>query len=276
MKKTALIPVIIFVLILISCARQPAGPSPSPTSAATGTHTASPTVSSTFTAEDTVTSTMTVTQTATITQTFTITQTATAVETRFVSDPLGDERTDFTTPSNYDLLQFETTHDATNIYITLTMRDITIASGSMSPQIQIALDRDWIFNNGAQFFPGFADTKVSQNAAWEYCIVTAFGSAAPTVKVFNANFDEITTGSEAIDDSTNKITITVPWPAIGGPPAGALRFTIATYASQSNNLTADIGGTMISNALDVITDVTGITWLEVQDGVVDYYFDLNY
>ncbi len=67
----------------------------------------------------------------------------------------------------------------------------------------------------------------------------------------------------------------VPWSAIGGSPDNyTLRFTFSTYRASTSDDAWDINGA--SDALDVVTTATPNTWNEVQDGVIDYYVDIQF
>jgi hypothetical protein len=80
----------------------------------------------------------------------------------------------------------------------------------------------------------------------------------------------------------NAIEFRIPWDRIGGVPSGEsffLRISLITARGWSNYY-GNEGGTWKplgdGNALDCITNVTGNTWDEVWDGVVNYYINLYF
>lgn len=195
-------------------------------------------------------------------------------------DPTDDTRTDINSPETAaDIRKMDITADSANLNLIFTMGDIN--SGS-KPQLQIAIDTDQIVSSGGTFFTGFADTEVSPNAAWEKLIQTRFGSGNSTASVMDTSFNPIScNAANSMDLGSNTISISIPWSCLGsnGIPAYPVRFTIASFRSQNNDLTIDIGGPNFSNALDVIGPACSSscpnTYWDVENKVVNYYFDIQ-
>ncbi|MBK8267065.1 MAG: hypothetical protein IPK83_01660, partial [Planctomycetes bacterium] len=200
-------------------------------------------------------------------------------------DRQADERTDFSNPdAQQDLLEFRVTGDSSNIYFYARMRDLVSSSGFGATGIQIAIDTDRSAGSGTEFFGGFADTTVNDSARWERLLITRLGSGNSNLIVWDTGFtNQRFVGVTAVSDVNEVIEISLPWSELGlaGPPATALRFTVANFSSETNDDTRDLGGSGISNALDCITNfgnpgTFSNTWDEVSDGRVDYFFDVYF
>ena len=189
-----------------------------------------------------------------------------------------DERTDFTHPGRdkrVDILEVRIASNSDYLYFLVKMRDIDVTSGNGAPMVQISIDRDREAGSGQEWLGGFADTKVHTNARWERLIITRFGSGNSNLRLFDSNWNETFTGDAAISSDYEVIEGRVPWSDLGGAPNDyTLRFTFSTYRAKENDDTKDIVG--YSNALDVVTTVSGNTWDEVQDGSIDYYVDIQF
>jgi MYXO-CTERM domain-containing protein len=198
-------------------------------------------------------------------------------------DALADTRTDLATPEVVaDIAAFQVTGDATGVGF-LLRRAPGVGLVGAPIQVQIAIDTDRVDGSGQEFLAEFADTKVANVARWERLVETLFGSGG-TAKVIDANFNQIAVVS-AMQGATGDVEIFVPWTALGlnAPPTTPLRFTVATFRAQNNDLTVDIGGAMFSNALDVVSDygdpaasMYPNTYQDVQDQIVNYAFDLSF
>ncbi|MBL9028037.1 MAG: lamin tail domain-containing protein [Myxococcales bacterium] len=198
-------------------------------------------------------------------------------------DVAADTRTDIASPEVVaDIAAFQVTGDAQNIYFLLRRQPGAMFSGQPI-QVQIAIDTDRVAGSGQDFFAEFADTKVAEGARWERLVETLFGSGG-TAKVIDTSFNQVSLVS-AVAGANGDIEIAVPWTALGlaGPPATPLRFTVATFRAQSNDVTVDIGGPQFSNALDCVSDygdptaaMFPNTYQDVQDLVVDYSFDVHF
>lgn len=203
-----------------------------------------------------------------------------AYEGEFIwNDAQGDERTDFANPdTRVDIVEMRVTGDASNLYFLFRMRDIDQATGNGAPMVQIAVDTDRVPGSGEVWFGGFADTRVNSSAAWERLITTRFGSGNSDLRVWDTGWNASYVGTAVISDAAETIEGAIPWSALGfsAPPTLPLRFTVATFRANTSDNTWDIGGSGTSNALDAVTTQSGNTWGEVQDGVVDYYFDIYF
>ena len=198
-------------------------------------------------------------------------------------DALADTRTDLSTPEVVaDIAAFQVTGDATGVGFLLRRTPGAALVGDPI-QVQIAIDVDRVAGSGQEFFAEFADTKVADGARWERLVETLFGSGG-TAKVIDTNFNQVAMVS-AMQGAGGDVEIFVPWTALGlnGPPAAPLRFTVATFRAQPNDLTVDIGGAMFSNALDAVSDygdpaaaMYPNTYQDVQDLIINHSFDVHF
>ncbi len=193
-------------------------------------------------------------------------------------DASGDERTDFSNPDiRVDITEVRITSDGTYLYFLIKMNDIDLATGDGAPMVQISIDRNRTPGSGEEWLGGYADTKVHDNARWEYLITTMFGSNRTYVRVFNTSWQDVagSDDSEAISAADDAIEGRVRWTVIGGAPgSGIIRFTFSSYRANTSDDTWDISG--FSDALDCVTETGPNTWNEVQDGVIDYYVDIEF
>jgi MYXO-CTERM domain-containing protein len=198
-------------------------------------------------------------------------------------DALADTRTDVAMPEVVaDIAAFQVTGSPTGLGFLLRRQPGVNLAGAPI-QVQIAIDTDRVAGSGQDFLAGFADTKVADGARWERLVQTLFGSGGKA-QVLDPSFAKVA-DVEAAQGAGGDVEIFVPWSALGltAPPATPLRFTVATFRSQNNDLTVDVGGSMISNVLDVVGDygdpaATAFpnTWIDVMDQVVNYSFDLYF
>jgi len=220
-------------------------------------------------------------------------------------DPAGDERTDFANPDpRVDLLQFRVTADDNYLYGLVIVKQMPFNIGDDGGTfVAIAINRNGSAT-GEVWFAGNADTQVDPNAKWQYQVVLNLADSryrgqgkTQVTDTLQANWGGIyyildstwkfQSDSNALvgaDVSYSAIEFRVSWSTIGGVPSGGsffLRISLITARGWSNynsngGGTWDVGGSSVSNALDCITNVTGNTWNEVQDGVVNYYIDLYF
>jgi uncharacterized repeat protein (TIGR01451 family) len=202
------------------------------------------------------------------------------------NDNPGDERADFASPdTRVDLIEFRITADEDSLYFVAVMSDVTTATGNGAPQIQVAIDTDRASGSGQSQMAGSSNTGVNADAAWEYLVVTPFGSASnptsDTIVYQGSLATKVWTGTAAISTTTEAIEVAVPWTSLemNAPPTLPLRFTVATFRADTSDNTLDIAGT--SDALDAVTNYgdpgdTNNTWADVSDDVLDYYFDLYF
>jgi hypothetical protein len=198
-------------------------------------------------------------------------------------DAAGDERTDFSSPDpQADIREFRITADPTALYLCVKLEDVTTVTGNGAPMVQVAIDLDRVSGSGQSFLGGSADTQVGSEARWEFLVTTCFGSGSDPL-VRDPSFTPVGTGTAAISSGTDAIEIRVPWVRLGlpGPPAQALRFTVAVFRSDVADQAWEVGDAVISDALDAVTNYMDPrtssypnTWLDLQDGVLDYACDL--
>ena len=196
-------------------------------------------------------------------------------------DATGDTRTDLAMPEAVaDMTAFQVTGDATGIgFLLRRAAGVNLAGAPI--QVQIAIDTDRVDGSGQDAFAEFADTKVASRARWERLVETLFGSGGGA-RVLDGSLAMVAT-AQAQQGATGTVEIFVPWSALGlaGPPSTPLRFTVATFRTKDTDVTLDIGGELVSNALDAITDYGNPvvvsypnTNAEVQDQIVDHSFDV--
>jgi hypothetical protein len=194
-------------------------------------------------------------------------------------DAAEDERTDLAAPDKMvDLTEFRVTADPTWLCFCARMTDL---SGG-APMVQVAIDLDRATGSGQSFLGGSADTQVGIDARWEFLVMTRFGSGRSPI-VYDSGFLPVGTGEVAISMVTDAIEFRVPWTLLGltGPPAQPVRFSVAVFRTNAADMTIDVGGGTISNALDAVTDYMDPrassypnTWAEVGDGMLDNAFDV--
>jgi hypothetical protein len=216
-------------------------------------------------------------------------------------DALDDERTDLSSPhdAELDILSFRVAATRQGTVDGLALFVETAAQPTQTAQVQVAIDTDQVVGLGENWFAGFADTRVSDAAHWEYLVQTTFnecGLSLCTARVYEPAFTY--TPSATAARGLRGFEIFVPWTVLGlsGPPTRPLRFVVATFRSRTPsassddpNWTVDIGDASVSNAVDVVSDYgnpcTGTapcaapstppnTWAEVSDQVVNYFPDV--
>ncbi|MEN3039453.1 MAG: T9SS type A sorting domain-containing protein [Candidatus Kryptonium sp.] len=199
-------------------------------------------------------------------------------------DASGDERNDFASPNRdkrVDIMEVRISSNNTYLYFLVKMNDIDQDSmtGDGAPMVQISVDRDRNAGSGQEWLGGWADTKVDNNARWEYLIMTRFGSNNPNLRVFDANWNQSFVGDAAISATNDAIEGRVPWSSIGGAPGNAtFRFTVSSYrANTSDNTWGDVDNNPnIPHALDCVTTTGLNTWDEVSDMEINFYFDIQF
>jgi hypothetical protein len=218
-------------------------------------------------------------------------------------DPEGDERTDYGSPDpRADLLQFRVTADENYLYGLVIVKRMPFNIGDNGGTfVAIAINRNGS-TTGEVWFSGDSETQVDPNAKWQYQVVLNLADS----RYSGQGKTQVTDGLQSnwggiyyiVDSawsfqsdpdalmganvSRSAIEFRVKWSTIGGAPSGGsffLRISLITARGWSNyggngGGAWDIGGA--SDALDCITNKTGNTWNEVQDGVVNYYIDLYF
>ncbi len=196
-------------------------------------------------------------------------------------DNNADTRTDLASPENdANITRVQYTGTSAGLAVLVRLNSATPSGAPV--QVQLAIDTDRASGSGQNFLAGFADTQVDPNARWEYLVQTQFGSGG-TARVLNTSFASVATVSAV--RGADGVEMFIPWTALGlsAPPTTPLRFTVATFRSQSSDDTVDIGGSGVSNALDAVSDY-GLprasahpnTFTEVTDQVINYYADVYF
>jgi len=167
--------------------------------------------------------------------------------------------------------------------------------------VAIAINRNGS-TTGEVWFPGYSETQVDSNAKWQYQVVLNLADSrysgqgqTQVTDTLQANWGGIfylidsswnfitdANAQMGVNVNYNAIEFRIPWDRIGGVPSGGsffLRISLITargWSDYGNNEGKAWEIDNASDALDCITDVTGNTWDEVQDGVVNYYIDLYF
>lgn len=175
--------------------------------------------------------------------------------------------------SDIDIVSFHVTASATMLYFRIAMTNLAIL-GQRYPQVQIAIDRTNSSGSGVRSFGvGCTDQTVAQGA-WEYLVVTRFGSGSNPYVFDTSSVDRNTGGATAaMSTATNNIEIGVPWSLIGGVPTYRIHFTVISVESDRSDTARTTA------AADAVTNyghpaTGGNTADERSDGVIDYRFDL--
>ncbi len=219
-------------------------------------------------------------------------------------DTPGDERTDHASPDKRaDLIQFRITGDTTNLYLLFIFNDMSGFNIGDDGGTFIALT---INRNGTGYeiwFSGESETKVSTEAKWLYQVVVNLADSRYENQGLRSGVFDLTRNwggilyivnhtwhrqaGEAkvgVNLDMNAVEVAIPWSIIGGTPSGNtffLRLSLITARGWSNyeenrGGAWDIGGEVVSDALDAMTTTGPNTWDEVLDGVVDYYVDVYF
>lgn len=196
-------------------------------------------------------------------------------------DMQNDERPAFLFPdTDVDIVEFRITSDAANLYFMFMMTDITQMIGDGAVQVQVAIDSDYVPGSGQTWLGQWCDTQVSPLAAWEYLVVTRFGSGNPPL-VYNTAFVDVSGGlaQAVISDVNETIEIAVPWGVIGNVPAASLHFTVVSLRADVLDIAWEVVGPAVSDVLDAVTNYLDPGSLfntdsEVADQVVDYHFEV--
>ncbi len=203
------------------------------------------------------------------------------------TDAAGDARTDLGDASQVDLTSFAVTADATYLYFRVSVAGTLVTIDPTSaPQIQIAIDLDRTSGSGEVNFAAFGDTLTGEGSRWERLVRTRVAGLIPSVQVLDTSFAAVGTGDLAYSSGLSGavVEMRVPWTALGrtGPPP-LLRLSVATFREDTTTgNTVDIGGSSVSNALDVISDggdpvasAFPSAWdQELDDMDVDYFLDV--
>ncbi|ADG91601.1 PEP-CTERM sorting domain-containing protein [Thermosphaera aggregans] len=216
-------------------------------------------------------------------------------------DPQGDERTDFASPDpRADLLEFRVTADQDYLYglVKVAGMDFGNLGTNGATAVLITVNR-----NGSGSQEGFgleSETKISPDAKWFRQVIINLGSAqlsgtlesvglgdswGKAFLLVDENWNRLTDSDSesqmAADVSKNTIEFRIKWDMLGGVPSGGsffLRIELITgrgYGDGGGNGNIwEINGA--SDALDAVTNIKENTWVEVENGVVDYYIDLYF
>ena len=178
-------------------------------------------------------------------------------------------------PSNQraDIRTLGITADDTNLYFIVEMTNIDNESGDGAPQVQIAIDLDYTEGSGELELGAETECQVANRAAWEYLVITRFGSWDAPIVLSPGPIQE-GTGTAAV--SENYIEISVPWSVLGEIPTAPLHFTVVSLLSDGFDIAKEQTG---ADVLDAVTNygdpgLTLPTSSEVDDGRIDYHFQV--
>ncbi len=158
--------------------------------------------------------------------------------------------------------------------------------------ITIDTDHD---GTGIHYFAYHAETELNSSAYWERQLTinlanfSASSSDDTWVKVqgggdgtryygldlLNGIWNDISTSADEFAASTthNAVEVRIKKDELGSLGDGFIRVALGVVrVNQTNNEAWELGG---SDVLDAMTDVSGNTWNDVQDGHVDYYADIH-
>ncbi|MBN2361242.1 MAG: lamin tail domain-containing protein [Deltaproteobacteria bacterium] len=176
-----------------------------------------------------------------------------------------------------DIRSFHITATATALYFRIAMASLA-TNPSRYPMVQIAIDRTNSSGSGVRSFGRGCTDQTAAAGAWEYLVVTRFGSAGGAVHtpfVYDTGSVDRNDGSAtaAMSTATNNIEIGVPWSLIGGAPSYRIHFTVISVESDRSD------NARTTSAADAVTCYghpasAGNTADETGDGVVDYRFDV--
>ncbi|WP_456395660.1 hypothetical protein [Thermococcus sp.] len=218
-------------------------------------------------------------------------------------DNTSDYRTDNGAVSSWaDIKEFRVTSDASYVYFLITFTNLSgigtlgTANGTF---LAIAIDDG---TGTGVWFAGYSDTQTYNTTTgtgmkWKYQVVinlaasnySGLGYTSATVgpdtnwgALFyivddSWAFQQPTGALAAVNLPNNAIEIRIPKSIFASTQLSFSIMAANGWSDYANNGggTWDIGGSSVSNAIDVVTDVSGNTWNEVSDGVVDYYVSLD-
>ncbi len=216
-------------------------------------------------------------------------------------DNVSDYRTDNGNVAGWcDLKEFRVTSDSNYVYFLVTFYNL---SGIKYIGTNGGTFVDIAINDGTgtgTYFAGNMDTQTYNSTTgtgmkWKYQVVINIAASNYTGKNINTTivkpdtnwgalfyivndswkFQQPAGALAAVSLPNNAIEIRLPRSMFAND-GNNLEFELvtangwSTYSSNSGG-TWDIGGSSISNVVDAMTNVSGNTWNEVKDGVVDYY-----
>ncbi|WP_055282219.1 CARDB domain-containing protein [Thermococcus sp. EP1] len=224
-------------------------------------------------------------------------------------DAAGDQRTEWGANTHVDITEFRVTTDQDYLYFLVKLNNTNSwhIGDNGAPFLAITIDTDQVSGSGQVWFSGESDTQLNPNAAWERQIVinladSRYSGQGLTYIVHPLNEstnnwgaifqfldttwshlyqlgDTGTYGALAVNLSNGIIEVKISWNAVGGiPSTNKIRIEAITGRAWSNyggngGGTWDIGG--VSDALDAITNIGPNTWDEVDDGIVNYYLEIE-
>lgn len=208
------------------------------------------------------------------------------------TDANNDERTDFGSDAQVNLLEARVTGDNSNIYFLFRMEDIGNAEGNGAPQVQISVDKD-MDGTGTDWLANNADTQAPSTALWEHLIYTSFGPNSNTEAphLWDEGFSNARTAGSAVCSATNDvIEMAVPWIELESPITAdntVLRFTFSVY--RENGSDSNVWDTGADNSkgdcLDYVTPTAGNTYDALigfniggtnDGGILDSYQDITF
>ena len=205
-------------------------------------------------------------------------------------DTAGDERTDFTgggPDARVDITSLRITSDATYLYLLVGVTDVELAAGDGAVQVRVGIDRDYTVGQGntALGQEAHLHTATAAVAAWEYLVLSRFGSGAdPAVYTTAWALQTVNEGDPApagsLSNANDVMEMRIPWAVIGGAPTAALTFTVAALRANDTDGAWQVGDGAASATLDVVSNYgdpgsAANSWDgELSDGVVDYHFQV--
>lgn len=186
-----------------------------------------------------------------------------------------------------DLMKFNVTADANNVYFMAKMDRITGANNNPPVQLMISVDTDHSPSDTNLQLPDTVGISVTNEAAWDYVIETRFTSvdsnAVPRL-YRDSSASTTCTGCAAQRVTTavpngNFVEIKIPWDQFSGtaggvkPPLSAFwRFTVSTYYADHRIPVGNPPGVAVA---DVLSNAP-TTLDEISDRDIDTFFDLRF
>ncbi len=194
-----------------------------------------------------------------------------------------------------DLTEFRMTADDTYLYILTKFRDLDLIGWDGAPAIMITIDKNASNTDtyGNTYFALYSDTQVNKSgyANWEYQIVIDLSRSVSENKKINGTTDALNiyniTWKDVADqnsyfvvnktNNTVEAAIYIPTLESDGTSLSTIRVEVGIVRANGFGDSWDPtrGGGGDSDLLDAVTTTGPNTWDDVEDGYLDYYFEIN-
>jgi hypothetical protein len=170
-----------------------------------------------------------------------------------------------------------------NTHLSVLVELASLPGAGQAAQLQLAIDTDFIADSGERSFLGASETRVRAEVAWEHLVLINL-NPAPSARIQSSSGAQQNVLVQTLTTPAFFVELTLPWSALqlSGPPGSPLRFTTATFRTDSAGSILDVETD--PNALDAVTDYgspkvykrTASEFFEVDDDVIDYYVSLHF